>query len=709
MEDERDILGNGEGAAVSAEERRLEALLSQMPRRRAPARIRENVLAALRAEAEQEIPVPQEAPKAEVVSLWFRRRILRALQAAAVLAVVVIGINLYFEIGPQFDTKPTSPAPESPIEAKPGGEPALKQPPLPVGAPVSGGSMKAGPVRSKSGPTTRDYVLGEGGEESQREIADKDRILKDAPDRPAVDAYKKETSRHDFDSGTIPSDVSVPFKSLVESKRGPESGADDSFAMNKPAPKKSGAAGEKGVEKYEAKSKSMNGDEAAAADRFAPLSTRGAAAGARRRLDRTDLSEHLVGGQFADDRAGRPAEEGGTPLTAANGRASVIAGAKTGALPIDQTEAVAGPESETRELRPQIPPTARRVAINHGVDKEAVVEQAVAGNVEEVRARPARTPAIEEGKVSADLADQELPSAETISHQFRSDDVAWFEIQASPVEHKAFVDSNSISSIEIRSRTQRASQRADEATTWVQFHSNAVAAFNDLVNGFGGSVNNTEDVVVTPGDRRGVMVECTVPDNNGDALIETVNQKRMVAVQMPSQGRFGGRGRGSGTGGVAGQSQRDELVQRFRQEQWGRWNVQKVSEIDLSEQATAALANFYVQIPPPEQNVILLNRLGLVEMQDAPQFSSTKYATSTLAAGLRRERGHSTASILSIVPSVITADDVASPSADLGAGYAASTGIQSPVRNRLLFFVLEPDEQLRLRLNRPAAATQTHR
>ncbi len=75
MSDERNISnGNSEPDAPSAEDRRLEALLAGLPRRRCPERVRRNVMAALQTELEASagrvIVLTHEAPKrggAEVV------------------------------------------------------------------------------------------------------------------------------------------------------------------------------------------------------------------------------------------------------------------------------------------------------------------------------------------------------------------------------------------------------------------------------------------------------------------------------------------------------------------------------------------------------------------------------------------------------------------------------------------------------------------
>jgi len=105
MSDERKIFGTDEGERPTPDEARLEALLAQMPKRSCPPRVRQNVLAALREETETE-PAAAKPSGASVVDLWFRRRALRFLQAAAAVAVVVVGVKVYLEIRPRLAVEP---------------------------------------------------------------------------------------------------------------------------------------------------------------------------------------------------------------------------------------------------------------------------------------------------------------------------------------------------------------------------------------------------------------------------------------------------------------------------------------------------------------------------------------------------------------------------------------------------------------------------
>jgi len=140
-----------DGDEATPQERALEALLARLPQRACPGRVRANVLAALRADAASDPAAAPPAP-AEVKSVarWSRRRLSVILEVAALLAIAVIGINVYQK---EFSTPPVSVMPpegagrETPGPAEPtreeNGRTAVRM--LPAATPSSRPAEAAAP------------------------------------------------------------------------------------------------------------------------------------------------------------------------------------------------------------------------------------------------------------------------------------------------------------------------------------------------------------------------------------------------------------------------------------------------------------------------------------------------------------------------------------------------------------------------------------
>lgn len=756
MENERNITGNGEGAEVSAEERRLEVLLSQMPRRRAPTRIRENVLAALRAEAEQEMPLPQEAPKAEVVSLWFRRRILRALQAAAVLAVVVIGTKIYLDMKPGLDVGPREPSRDltSDLEyfktPESGGEERIRKDLASqyeynrevVASQVTKASRPL-EEKEKSGSdvvtSSRRAVGGDADGESEpmgrpaEQIWSKahemksGRGLADGSSRPGKAPSKPAVSEPPATEASILAEQSG-FKGLGKDEEAP--------AGRKPAsatPRQSndalpglGVATPKGVDTYALGAKGPEStllrerqgkthetlDVQSRTPKDKPVSETSERTDDRNQLkSMEDLATLPIRGRRGE---GDRSEEGMRRSEAAQARESTAEDQpKTALAPTLPRERGAAREVNgsgasginLKKLSDTgVAQRAPRLAGEEDLPETAAQQQgAIEGTVAFVPAQP--------GMGTAGGG----PTSSVNGAFF--DNLEWVEVLSSPVVERQIIASNSIDSIRLSARALGEFQEEDRKTTWPAFRRNAVTSFNTLlVNGFGGYVNRTADVVLEPGQRPAVVVECSVPDQNGDALIAAVNQKRLLARQAPEADRLSGAiDERHKLGGV---TTRAGSESRKANEAWGtlKASVRKMSEsevarIYLATTGDYSVSNYYVQVPP-EQALVAGD--GQYRRDVVAGQSAVAATAGTELSQLRWSffDGSRTVSGLSATSNALfahygeTSPALRSEALHLDKTATVGAQIQAPPENRLLNFILEPDRRLNLLGAPPAAAAK---
>jgi hypothetical protein len=255
-----------------------------------------------------------------------------------------------------------------------------------------------------------------------------------------------------------------------------------------------------------------------------------------------------------------------------------------------------------------------------------------------------------------------------------------------------------------------------------------VASFGQLVGNFGGTITDTQEVVVMPRTRRAVVVECSIPAPNGSVLINTVNQKRMVAVsnewgnQANVDGRLvleqtkeaGSGGRATSTGRVLfqsvtleeGQRQRpidapSQLAGNLRAGQFYGRNqmpVQRMNEEELANNRLPTVSNFYVQTPPPRQTELYANRRSARSMQIVEQ---ARFGQQRNVMG---QQDTFNAQIgTSVTPTTWSIANAPGGGVVGGANVGQQRGV--PIQETRLYFVLEPD-RLPLQVVPSAARTQ---
>jgi len=675
MSDERNIFDgpNGDdGKELTAEERRLEALLSEMPRRRCPSHVRENVLAALRRQMEEETK-PAEAPKAKVIAFPFRRRVFRILEVAAILVVAAVGLRVYLNVRPRAQIAPTELASRA--------EPARKA------GEVAGAGEKHG-LPSRFGRAEEEIGTGrraEGNEKRPHAKATEDRVSEKAADL-AKAATPVPLSAPDATKG-LDTYVEVADKAAKEVRELDE----------KVTPKK---ALEKGAEVEADLLKQAVAD----VHRQAVTVTKSQAAPPESESVVASPARPLAGP--ARSLATRPVPSIAPPV-----KAEVVPAAQP-AAPVRS-----GPLAASAPAPSVAAPSAPSISAVVPVEAAAEPFTPKAGKAEA------------EGQVPALVAEDLY---------FLQGDLDWIEIESSAPVQQQILARNKIDEIRVpvEPTPAQVAQLADRETTWTQFVQTSVASFSELVNSFGGAITHTQEVVVMPGQRRAIVVECNFRDTNGNALINAVNQKRMVAVSnietqraklllLPAK-EAGSAGQVTSRGGVVFQSAPEDArqrqfapgappqldnLQRARSRGQYQVSVQRMNEEDLAQRRLPAVSNFFAQTLPPSQTELYANQRAAKKSQFFVQQSleqrrdvagqrlgyayTTQTTTNAPAPGgleVSRWGGYAGTSNEQRGGTATTPGEGATSGRAAVTGTIAGQQAAFPVAETQLYFVLEPDQ-----------------
>jgi len=843
MPDERNILRGNDGKEPTAEERRLEALLAQMPRRRCPSHVRDNVLASLRGQMESEAP-PVEAPKVRVIALPFRRRVYRILEVAAVFALMAIGIKVYHDLRPRLRIEPAELAPgktgaPAKEEAEVAGTEAkgyevretekLHEPvkmavdangnevgkAMPLartnGRRVAGKGEEKGLVETPSAGTIP--AVEKSGEIDLRkegrkdvgglghgEVSGKLDALGKAVDAPAQLADGMVSGGDVRRGGPVgksgvaqPKATPTAAPTLARATATPPSpgvpGASPAAPVAKPRDKSGLATAEAGAPaapaplplataaplgetdsrdlapKAAAAPKSgagfafieqPAGETKAAADaKSAPMET--AASGVEKR--------GIAKGRTAETES-RPEEKtarymeysapGGPekPAAKASGTGGTAAGqgvaGGSGRAPTEEVLGAAKKEEPRASRAPAISPTAakapERYAIaGKGIDGEGILPPADLGKAKS-EGQPAK-----QGQESSDflfmnqfgqvrqtteIAQQKteylvgqkaiggpVTANDNVAGDFflRRSNLSWVEIESSAPIQERIHARNTIDEIRDLPAPTLApvAQQPDRETTWTLFVRNSVASFSELVSNFDATITDSQEIVVIPGERPAVMVECSLPASNRDVLLNTVNQKRMMAISNVEntpvrQGLLSEQvgeesiTRQTSAPGLAGfqsmpqdralnqQQRRRTSLQTYGRFEGGQnigqnlFSVQRMKEDELANNRLPAISNFYVQTPPAKQADLYANQRRARNVQSWAHQTTGRMANMG-AQQLAFDNGTTVAAALRLTPTTASALAVQQPA--------------RPIPTTRLYFVLEPD-QLPAQVVPPAAQTR---
>jgi hypothetical protein len=285
-------------------------------------------------------------------------------------------------------------------------------------------------------------------------------------------------------------------------------------------------------------------------------------------------------------KADKATAEGDRPAVSPKGGvAPGIAGAPGVAITQRQDEV-----AHKSLMKPQPSPTPSTQA-------KAGLPQAVAESVE-----PA--PAVQARAAQPAAQPQAVPAqSQPVQAQVRLN-LQWFEIAPEERLRRERYAVNAIDEIQALPPTMSPAP-ADRASTWSASAQTAAASFGELLNEYGGYVLSTQSVVLEPGKRRALVVECEVPDSNTGALIETVNQKRVVALEST----LSPESLGDSMVRLQTPATPPDVGQAAVQNQAGR-PLQRIRESDVARNRANAVSRFYVQTPPPAQQLNYQNQLG---------------------------------------------------------------------------------------------------
>jgi len=820
MSDERNILNGGNGDDLtpqSPEDERLEALLAAMPRRHCPPRVRESVMAALRGQVEAE-SAPAARPTAKVVSLWFGPRVLKALEIAAVLAVVAVGFKVYRDVRPRVGIVPTELAYKSPAaapeaivladadsdrsKAEAGGgvgglsvEPKLKSEKPQSGTDENaaldlkaGKSAVAAVVEGKAAPIAEAEKgvppLGTvGGDFLNVPGAAKDAVQVQI-DRSAVAAGNRpddlKQSRDYADAGAVTARKSAaePQSELKETAQPPPvtaAPAAKPTATAPPPPAAPPAAAPAVVASGtdQAVAMKVRGVEEAPAVAVAapPVAKQPAiAVASEKKADAQTLEESLPAVRRIEqarsstpaaereararvESFGRGARGPGVAGQAGRGKAAeqVAEGAAISNAPA--LEEARGPSRPESSLRQRAVAKSGLGQLEKGVaftDELAMPGGAGSGRTAGSSAPVAQMPKGAMGgeqqlgdgvhalgaygaqqsialngqwqmATSATELRQSLAPADRLQRRFRGvpsppADLAWFEIETSSPVREQFLERNAITNILAPPPPAPARQTAaqdNRETTWTAFSQKALASFGRLVGEFNGRITDVQEVVLVPGARRALMVQCTVAAANGNGLLNTVNQKRMAAVSNSDLQQAADRLDGfSVTRIPSNQAAADRpIALNTLQSQRG---VVRMNDKELAGNSLTFYSNFFVQVPPPNRNWNVDNRqagdMYFYSPNQQPGGAEPRWGANQAKYGNVQAATPLSAGQVAAGPAPspygLPTQYMSSGSASLAAGFAvgqtqsqnAKAGIAptappttTPTPETVLYFVLEPD------------------
>jgi len=560
MSDERKKMNDegGEPMTPSPEERRLEALLAEMPRRRCPSSVRENVLATLRDEMEAK-PVVAEPVPAKVVAVWFRRPVFRVLELAAVVAIAAIGLKVYLDLRSQFRVQPDELASQSAREAAPT---------APAVAETDGDSYRmpkmpalAERPATPPAPAVPAASVPAVAEKKGAELALKDGSFAAPLGKTDGVALKAASTPPMISRGIAAEKVEAAAQ---ETERKKEEGAGDvslyvygkAGADQKSAPERLPQLAELGV-------------------RVAPIPASAATA----------------------------ADELRAPLPAAPPGFAGMSAAPAVVAPAPAAQPAAVPPTEPGAIEPK---AATIAATKGGADVSPKSGPLMKSIPAAAGVSPGGGPAVREK--AGDLAGQLGYGGYGLAPAEQLD---WFALETSAPVRGQTTERNQISEIQLARPPADQEIRQNVAeTTWTAFRQRAVASFGQLIGEFGGRITDSQEITVMPGERRALLVECVLPAANGDGLLNTVNQKRMVAIAntlaIPADTSLGQAAarRGGGTRQAQAAGRPVFNIQNTPR----NVVVQRMDEKGLANNRESLFSNFFVQTPSPTQVANLQNQ-----------------------------------------------------------------------------------------------------
>ncbi|KPL09175.1 hypothetical protein AMJ85_07070 [candidate division BRC1 bacterium SM23_51] len=645
MSDERKIFGTDESERPTPDEARLEALLAQMPKRSCPPRVRQNVLAALREETETE-PAAAKPSGASVVDLWFRRRALRFLQAAAAMAVVVVGVKVYLEIRPRLAVEPAERVAISSdvdrIESR-----ALTPQATPRDV-----------VRHKAPQLPKEGRVETALHDKRAEKFDEmDLAKKDEPERRLEIAQRPKGGRAEEYFALRQERDAVRGRLEDRAKTGPAVAPPE--VPLEAVPRKADTLAKTDLEELSQKVEERAREAEAPASKPEPSA---------------DLAARRTFGRLAEpDRELAAPPKGAVAIEAPETTAVTVANGV-----VELKSALSPAKADASE--PAGPPPLVTLGISAPVDGDADRdrrERFFAAYQATTPSRELERENVAQLRRRARSAREQVAATAGAQYFYYGGDLEWLEVESPAPVQQRILARNQISEIQMQAAEPQALPPADTKTTWALFAGNSVASFGELVDRFGGTVTNAQEIVVMPGSRQAVMVECAVPVSNGSALINTVNQKRLVAVARPA------RAAGAKATPAPSEERKSRAVARPVEVEaaaapataplWvakpvpgrpaeraglGQLTVQRVGERDLAKQRLDAYANFFVQISPPAQAQNLMGR--------------------QVARGVQSRTWQ-------------FADEVQGVTTGVQLGYALREGAPPPDAT-VLHFVLEPDQ-----------------
>jgi hypothetical protein len=630
MSDVRNIWNADSGPAPTPEERRLESLLAGMPRRRCPSRVREGVLAQLRSEGQgpREAAAESALPARVIPVPWFRRHIRILLEAAATLALVVVGAHVYRSLGPELTFNPSRESARRSAKGdvierlssglRDGRDFATSVPRAAEdSAADKDGRWQLGDEEKKPAPEEAEGVAAptlaqpaeKGGRPTVAPPAEKRGSPTVAPpaEKRSSPTVKEGPESPEVKLGLAAQPVApvAPVAPLAPVELKSKTGAPGPTPAPEPAAAASPPESKSGVLKK---------------DRPGAVAAQSEASG----LDTRDVSAGVssaiqAGGTIqAGDTRSKALPAGG--LAGGDRGGQIVstpdrnAPAPTPTLGSDVSQRPAGKAVELKQARKSTPAAAApgivkaepQVQLQEDLGRDAVLKTGPpdARPFTPTQSRqPAPTTADVSQRIDSESAGRQAPAPQpadayrwAFSREAESQAGAqldWFEVVSSESKQRAILARNRIDQLHPPRPRLPSEPLFEDGTTWTLFASSSFASFESLVNTVGGRVAGAREVVVEPGARKALLVEVAVPATQSQALVTAANRKRMLAV-LPNP-----RGEGEG---------------RLQEHYWGGASITRSLETQTPVQAGAATLS-----PAPAQVANLTLDLKRIDEGQLPK------------------------------------------------------------------------------------------
>lgn len=660
MSDLRKNENASNGEPMTSDEELVERLLTEMPQRKCPSDIRQRVMAVLREEADAESP-GRESGGARVLSLWFRKRSARVLQVAAVLLFAVVGADVYFNLKKRGELP-------KPAEVKHNEE-----------------------VSTDFLPPTTDLVPSKAGD-----------LRRDAKVN-----YERHSSETAPTTERILEEKAWGLREVMKKESSVEdsNGAQDVIALNGVLPAAPRPDDEKLRLGTDAVGQNVDGDGVsiqAGGERSAPaLPERESVR--RGRGEEDDLAVLKAVGGTGRSGSG-PVEPSDLPSvatvdadrdslktdggSAVQGRLAQDEG-EASLLERDQTGLGLGPQRgvEGGEMRsPTNVPPERSLSLGRPTAENRTGVSVDAGHGIQMRPAepaPAGTPASSGVPASGPLpppvisgkTETAQPKGIARSYEYAEDLGA-----SSPEALDSGLKSKDGRGTRFAVAQKPEAEPGGSPATWSRVADQTLGSFNRVVGRYGGIIARSHEIVLQPSKRRAFLVECSIPETNGDAFFKAVNNKRLD-VASPGSGRL--RTRGAIVRGVSQNSTEPAK------------GLNRFDKYLMDEETTPSKAAFgrtgggswYFVRSVPEESKSTFGESDspqrLNERLEAPT-SSPRGGMAAVRQVQRRASGPTTSAAL--VPGVeLTTDSLGKT------GPAGVAGINRAERLRQFVFILEPD------------------